>query len=300
MEEVAQFPLIDNHSHFLSRRSSPHSGVAADDLLKAMDAAGIRRMVLAGMGPEVPQLAKEHPHRFVAAYVLYNFRTRQDPTLSQRLPERARIQDGTSQREVDWIGGEFEDALRTGEYHALAEISTVGEAYPKIGMLGVDVKPDSPLVMRLIELAGRYDVPINIHCEARATSHMVSAVGAHPKTRVIWAHTGSYLSTAQIAELLRQYANLDFDLSARNPLYARGRGGGLLSVFGGLDAAWRDLFEAFPERFYFGVDFLFAKHLRAAAAIGEYARAIFTQLSPATARKLAYENAVRSYRLRPA
>lgn len=167
-------------------------------------------------------------------------------------------------------------------------------------MRGVDVKPDSPLVMRLIELAGQYDVPINIHCDESAASHMINAVGSHPKTRVIWAHTGSYLRPARIAALLRQYANLDFDLSARNPLYARGGGGSLLSAFGGLDAAWRDLFEAFPERFYFGVDFLLAEHLRSAAAIGEYARAIFAQLSSSTARKLAYENSVRAYRLPPA
>jgi len=66
---------------------------------------------------------------------------------------------------------------------------------------------------------------------------------------------------------------------------------------GVIDENWRQLFEAHSDRFYFGVDFLSAEHLRLAPQIGQYAQTIFTQLTPATARKIAYENAVKTYGL---
>ena len=304
-EEVAQFPLIDNHSHFLSKQQRSDIGTTPDELLKAMDAAGIRRMIVVGFGPEVPELPKRYPGRFVASYIYNNFRSRQDIRLVGRIPERQRIVDGTSPREVEWIGGEFEEALKTGLYRALGEITTIANPIPAsalggttIPASGANVSPDSPLVRRLIELAGKYDVPINIHCEDYALQQMVHAVGAYPKTRVIWAHTGSYLSPSIIRGLLRDYPNLDFDLSAKNLLYRSPRSAqySLLSS-GVIDESWRQLFEAHPDRFYFGVDFLTAEHLRLAAQIGQYVQAILAQLTPPTARKIAYENAVRTYGL---
>jgi hypothetical protein len=301
-QEVAQFPLIDNHSHLLPQRLRPDLGTTPEDLLRAMDAAGIRRMVVAGFGPEVADLPLRYPGRFVAAYVLHNFRWRQDPRAAALIPERQRIRDGTSAQELEWIGGEFDEALASGRYHALAEITTIARPIPgaapgRAGMSapGANVAPDSPLVLRLIELAGRHDVPINIHCEDYAAARMENALRAQRRTRIIWAHTGSYLPPVRIAQYLRAHPNLDFDLSSKNLLYAP-RAGSLVS-FGRLDEAWRLLFEAFPERFHFGVDFLTRHHLEAAPAIGEYARAILSQLSPSTARRIAHLNAERAYRL---
>ncbi|MGQ0675380.1 MAG: amidohydrolase family protein [Rhodospirillales bacterium] len=302
LEEVAQFPLIDNQSHLLPKRMRDDLGTTPEDLIAAMDQAGIHRMVVAGFGPEVADLPRRFPGRFVAAYILYNFRWRQDPRVSAMLPERYRIGDGTKPAEVDAIGGEFEEALASGRYNALAEITTIALPIraaalgaPGAATPGSNVPPDSPLVMRLIELAGRHDVPINIHCEDSAAAAMVRAVRSHPRTRVIWAHTGSYMSPGKIQVLLADHRNLDFDLSSKNVLYGQ-RAGSLLGG-GRLDKDWAQLFERFADRFHFGVDFLTSHHLRAAAHIGAYARAVLSQLTPATARKIAYQNAARSYRL---
>jgi hypothetical protein len=277
-------------------------GTTPTDLLNAMNAAGIDRMVVVGFGPEVPELPVRHPSRFVAAYVLYNFRWRQDARFDRLIPADLRIKDGTSHREVEAIGAEFETALKTGLYNALAEITTValpirgGAIEPGQSALpGSTVSPDSPLVMRLMELAARYDLPINIHCESTAKNRMARALAANRAARVIWAHTGSYLAPAPIATLLREHPNLDFDLSSKNQLY-QARAGSVLSM-GRVKEDWRQLFEAFPDRFYYGVDFLTRRQLSLAQAIGESARALFTQLSPPAARKIAYQNAIRTYRL---
>lgn len=302
LDEVAQFPLIDNHSHLLPKRMREDLGMTPEDLIAAMDAAGIRRMIVAGFGPEVADLPTRFPGRFVAAYVMYNFRWRQDARVSAMIPERQRIKEGKTAAEIDWIGGEFEEALITGRYNALAEITTIAQPIRSAALgtagsaaPGSNVAPDSPLVLRLIELAGKFDVPINIHCEEYAADRMVRAIRAYPKTRVIWAHTGSYMSPGRIRDLLTQNPNLDFDLSSKNALY--GTRPGLLVNAGRLEEDWRQLFERLPDRFYFGVDFLTAHHLSAGSQIGGYARAIFSQLTPGTAKKIAFENAIRSYRL---
>ena len=303
-EEVARFPLIDMHSHLLPVSQRPDVGFTPADLLKAMDQAGIKRMIVVGFGSEVPELPRRYPGRFVAAYIQYNFRTRQDPSMLGRLPDRFRITSGgTAREEVDRIGGEFEEALQSGLYRALAEITTIARPiHPSVlgtrtAAPGAEVSPDSPLVRRLVELAGRYEVPINIHCEDYAAGLMVSAVRAYPRTRIIWAHTGSYQSPGAIRELLGEHPNLSFDLSSKNPLYGRAAAIHPMLGLGGIDETWRQLFEAYPDRFFLGVDFLTAGMLARAREVGDYYRTILTQLTPSTARKVGYENAVKAYDL---
>jgi hypothetical protein len=294
-EQVAEFPLIDVHSHYASR-SMADFGVGPDQLLRAMDEAGIRRMVVLGFGPEVPVLARTHGDRFVAAYVYRNFRTRQ---------AGGEITDGRAPNEVERIGAEFEQALDSGLYRGLGEITTIarplssrvtgGQAGP-----GANVSPDSPLVRRLIALAGRHGVPINIHCDALAAAPMARAVRAHPGTTVIWAHGGSYLSPSACAGFLRDHPNLYFDLSSKNVAFSV-PGSRVdrypLDGLRGIDEGWRQLFEAYPDRILFAVDFLAARHLAMAREIGDYYRGLLAQLTPAVARKIGYENARRLHGL---
>ena len=51
---------------------------------------------------------------------------------------------------------------------------------------------------------------------------------------------------------------------------------------GGIEETWRQLFEAYPDRFFLGVDFLTHGMLSRAREIGEYYRRILTRLTPAT------------------
>lgn len=295
-EAVAEFPLVDAHSHYVSA-STVDYGYKPEELLEAMDAAGLRRMIVLGYGPGVPELAKRHPDRFVAAYGgKTSFRSRQ---------ASGGIRDGTAPAEVEGIGSEFEEALKAGLYRAIGEIHTYARSIPATvtggsPFPGASISPDSPLIRRLLELAGRNGVPINIHCDDYGSRPMVKVLGEYPKTMVVWAHTGSWLAPSAIRDILRDHPNVVFDLSAKNPACCRG-GYSLnypLLGFGGIDESWRQLFEAYPDRFLVGVDFFAASHLRAAREAGEFYRTILTQLIPATARKIAYENAERVHGLR--
>lgn len=295
-EEVAQFPLIDVHSHYVSR-SAVSFGYTPEELLKAMNAAGIRRMIILGFGPEVPQLARQHPDRFVAAYGgNTSFRSRQ---------AAGEIKDGTGSEEVERIGSEFEAALKTGLYRGIGEIHAYARAIPatvtgRSPFPGSNISPDSPLIRRLLELAARYDVPINIHCDDYGARPMVKALADYRKTMVVWAHTGSWLAPWAIRDILRDHPNVVFDLSAKNPACCPG-GYSMnypLVGFRAIDETWSQLFETYPERFLAGVDFFSSVHLRAAKEAGEFYRDLLAQLTPATARKIAHENAERVHGLR--
>ena len=198
-QEVAQFPLIDAHSHFLSDalyRSAGYEGwvlerakkyYSPEKLIEVMDRAGIPRMILLGWGStEIPDMVRRYPTRFIASYC-------GDLTFRHR-PEYG---DGTSSVVVEAVTAEFEAALKTGLYRGLGEVHTI--ALPtSIGGTGAErvsgspIPPNAPLILRLIDLAGRSQVPINIHCEATHLQAMVAAVRSNPRATVIWAHAGSH------------------------------------------------------------------------------------------------------------
>ncbi len=261
-QEVVQFPLVDVHSHYVPV-SRVDFGYKPEDLLKAMDTAGIRRMIVLGYGREVPELARLYPGRFVASYGgMSNLKVRQ---------ARGEIKDGTAPAEVESIGAEFEEALKSGLYRGAGEVHTYARPIPASvtgghPVPGSTIAPDSPLIRRLLELAGRYGVPINIHCDTYEVTSMLNAVRSYPKTMVVWAHTGSFLGPSTIRDILRDHPNATFDLSAKNPAccpfgYSTAYP---LVGFRAVDETWRQLFEAYPDRFFVGVDFFSSGHLRAA------------------------------------
>jgi predicted TIM-barrel fold metal-dependent hydrolase len=309
LPEVAQFPLIDAHSHFLSDtlyRAAGYEGwvlerakkyYSPEKLIEVMDRAGIPRMILLGWGvTEIPDMVRRYPARFIASYC-------GDLTFRHR-PEYG---DGTSPKVVEAVAAEFEAALRTGLYRGLGEVHTI--ALPtSIGGPGAErvsgspIPPNAPLILRLIDLAARYQVPINIHCEATHLKEMVVAARSNPRATVIWAHTGSVLDPATIRDLLVQHPNLYFDLSTKSPVFGpRGRGYITYPLHGiGLTLVeeWRALFEVSPDRFLFGIDFFSPYHLDQAKEAMEYSRQILAQLTPSTARQIGFQNAERLYGLR--
>ena len=301
ISEVRQTPIIDIHSHLIPTYLRADLGTSPDKLIEAMDEAGINKMILLGFGHEVEDLPRQFPGKIYASYILYNFRWRQDSRFNRLISKEQRITNGTRRSEIDNIGGEFEQALETGHYHAIGEVTTIarpimgGVAGNNTPLPGSSISPNSPLILRLIEISGKFDVPINIHCEQTAIRKMILAVSAYPKTRIVWAHTGSYLSTKTIKNLLDDHANLNFDLSSLNRLY-QPRATSLISS-GRLREDWRLLFEMYPDRFYFGVDFLTSPQLKYASKITDTWRLILSQLTSETGKKISFKNAINTYQL---
>ena len=227
----------------------------AQEFIEAMDATGIGRMVLF-MGESFTgggDRASEL-QKYPERFVLFYTGPIANDTA------RAKIRSGDP-KAVKELLADYEQALKSGLYGGLGEI----HAY--------QMPPDSPAI-RGVE--------------------MERALQAYPKAAVIWAHTGTFLPPAAIMDLLRTHPNLYFDLAIKNK---RLRSDGYPILFGmTLREDWRQLFESYPDRFFVGFDFpgvgyFHGTRLETARESTEFIRAILMQLTPSTARKIAYENA---------
>jgi predicted TIM-barrel fold metal-dependent hydrolase len=274
-EPASVLPLFDAHFHY-------NDPVDENEMLANLDAAHITRAVLFGT-EAASEMARKYPGRFVASY-------------SGRLSARRReLRGGQDEAIAQAIAAEFEQALRSGLYRGVGEISAYHHAYPDD-----PIAPDSPLMLRLLEVAGRYHVPIDVHCSDFGYAGMQHALRVSPETTVIWAHTGSHLPPDKIQVLLRVFPNLYFDLAAMDEHWPGPHT--LLSFLGRIDGSWRRLFEEFPDRFLVGFDLSTdmdrgRRISSAAAKNAQVMQQVLAGLTPATATKLAYENAERLYQV---
>ena len=127
---------------------------------------------------------------------------------------------------------------------------------------------------------------------------MERALRASPKTMIIWAHTGTFLSPAAVEELLRNHPNLYFDLAIKDRRLKKPRDIYLILSGTTVHENWRRIFESYPDRFFIGSDISpgGSRHnwpLSNLPGIAGFFRSVLMQLTPATARKIAYENAER-------
>jgi hypothetical protein len=176
-EQATVFPLFDAHFHY-------NDPVDENEMLANLDAAHITRTALFGT-ENAAAMARKYPGRFVASYS------------GQLAARRSELKGGQDEAIAQTIAGEFDQALRSGLYRGLGEVSAYHHAYPND-----PIAPDSPLMLRLLEVAGRYHVPIDVHCSDFGYAGMQHALRLSPDTTVIWAHTGSHLPSDKIRALL--------------------------------------------------------------------------------------------------
>ncbi len=161
---------------------------------------------------------------------------------------------------------------------------------------------DSALMRRLWALSAKYGVPLSAHMDATPESlqEMERLLASDRRGIWVWAHTG-WLPAADpptLRRLLGAHLNLYCELSGRESIRRIYRGDPI-DEGGVLKPAWKALLEDLPDRFVIGPDVDPATLKTYAEEIG-YWRGILGQLSPATAAKLAHENAERLLKLPPA
>lgn len=279
-EEVEKLPLVDVHAHY-GQSGTP------EDFLDAMQAAGIARMVLFG-GQNAADLALQQPDRFAASL---------QGVIITAL-RRGELRYGTEVEVIKRIIRIYNMQLRSGVYKALGEFA----AYHDGARLAIS--PTSLLIRSLLELAGKYNVPINIHCSSTGALEMDLALREYPKTVVVWAHAGSHLSPSVIRDFLQVHPNLYFDLSAKHPPWTyQSFFKEHILIGNAIDEDWRQLFESYPDRFLVGTDLGMGgggstTPLGMARNVGEFFQTMLMQLTPSTARKIAYENAEKLYRFK--
>jgi len=324
--------FIDVHNHLLGHYGSP-SRIQGTDLegaarvaLDAMKRLGIEKMFIMP-----PPFSPDHPGRYTFEDLIGTVKKYPDRfaflggggTLNVMIQESVRL-DTTTQRLKSQFEKKAMDILSKGAIgfgELTSEHFSFSTDHPY-----ESAPPDHPLFLLLSDIAAHQGVPIDIHMEAvpqdmplprvrrlespynpkmlRANIAAFERLLAYNRsTKIIWSHVGwcntGHRTPALCADLLEKHPNLYMSFKIRPdsmpetmPLTQDFR----------IKDEWLNLIRAHPERFLIGSDHFYATpsgHMQKGPGrmVGEETKRLLTLLPPELARKVAFENAVRIFKL---
>jgi hypothetical protein len=178
-------------------------------------------------------------------------------------PYRRRGETGSWMHDLSVITY-LEDRLAQFEYEAIGEFHAFGD----------DIETD--VIQRMIELARERNLLLHHHGDREALDLIFKS---WPEARVLWAHSG-FDRPNEVADALATYPRLWADLAYRTDMAGSG----------GVDAEWRKIFTAYPDRFMVGSDTFAPERWYYVGPHAEYSRSWLADLPMSLARKIAYEN----------
>jgi predicted TIM-barrel fold metal-dependent hydrolase len=323
-------PIYDVHMHIIGGAHNTKFGSAVDAALALMDRYGVRKAVTMSP-PRSPQIkqnfdypdfiqdVRAHPRRlaFMGGGGLLNplMHGVPDPAM---VTEAIRVKFADTARQILQAG-----ARGFGEMSSLHMSLSPTHGYNF-------VPADHPLLLLLADIAAEHDVPIDLHMDALAKSIPTPQRLAHnqnpptlpatipalrrllehnPKAKIVWAHGGSDhagdQTAALVGRMMDRYPNLYVSL---RPVPPRAPVMNKLFTAKRIDPAWRKVFTRHADRFVIGNDcFVLPPEVKSGGAPFEFSqsndrrlratRIFLGLLPPALARKFAYENAARLYKL---
>jgi hypothetical protein len=319
-----EIQFIDTHVHLEHLGDLSNFPASADEALKEMESKGISLSILMPP-PQSPRnkmiydyeafqpYVKAHPDKFL----LMGGGGSLNPMI------QSTSADSVSDSDKARFRAKAEEILAAGAI-GFGEIAIVHFSLPQMGDAHPyeEVPADHPLLLLLADIAAEKDVPIDIHFDAspeerplppplspsRNPATLKENISAferlldhNPKAKIFWAHAGSDPGKTRTPDLCRRL------LAAHPNLYMSFRTGkGLpfpaaaISPTGKLKDPWLKLIQDFPDRFTIGSDQFyppFQGGRRTFAEGLETLRELVDALPPDIAKKVAYENAKRIYKL---
>ena len=137
----------------------------------------------------------------------------------------------------------IDKGLASGQYQGIGEFHLRHVLGPR---------RDNPVLLGLIELGIKYDVPLLIHTEASSEKYFEPLCVEYPKARFLWAHAGGLLNAEQVGRLMNKCANVWVEFSARDPW--RYIHSPITDDSEGLLPGWVALIKKHPNRFMTGSD----------------------------------------------
>ncbi len=167
---------------------------------------------------------------------------------------------------------------------------------------------DAPFFKELMRLAGAYKVPVPMHMEWHPDSvaQLSALLDEFPQANVVLSHCGKITVAADLRPFFQKHANVYCDLGYRSSPQgeAESRKDPRRMIFwadsvfrkAGIDPEWLRLVEDFPDRFMLAIDDVVSweQYDRVVEATRA---AVLARLSPQTAEKVAFRNALRLYGL---
>lgn len=165
----------------------------------------------------------------------------------------------------------LEEEFRRGYYVGLGEFHLSGEAAA------------SDVVRRTVDFARRHDLWLHAHVDDTALEILYRH---DPRAKIIWAHTGFSTPPDKVGAYLRAHPLLVCELSYRY---------GITGDEGRLTPEWRQMFEAFPDRFIVGSDTWIPQRWQVYGELMEAYRAWLGQLPRQVADRIAHGNGERLF-----
>ncbi len=136
---------------------------------------------------------------------------------------------------------------------------------------------DLPVPQRLVAMAREQGLVLHAHSDVAAVEKLFKQ---WPEAKVLWAHSGFDRPEA-VREVLRRHPRLWCDLAFRGDQATAGK----------VDAAWREAFTEFPDRFMIGTDTFTPERWHYIAAHARYSREWLADLPAAVAQGIGWRNA---------
>lgn len=166
-----------------------------------------------------------------------------------------------------------DDSVITHMESRLAQYRYVGIG--EFHLYGADA--DLPVPRRMVQLAKQHKLFLHAHSDTDAVDRLFRQ---DPDALILWAHSG-FDRPDTVGGMLKRYPALRADLAFRNDHASGGK----------VDAAWRALFEEFPDRFMVGTDTFTPERWHYIEEHAKWSRGWLADLPPALAEQIAWRNA---------
>ena len=247
---ATELPIFDAHLHYSHDAWDVLPPAQAVALLRK---AGVKRALVSSSGDEGQQRMKA---------------LAPDLVITELRPYRSRGEIGTWARD-DSVPGYLEQRLAQHSYAGIGEFH----------LFGADA--DLPVPRRLVELANKHGLHLHAHSDADAVARLFTQ---WPQAKILWAHSG-FERPEQVAQMLRQHANLWCDLAFRTDHASGGK----------VDPDWRKVFLEFPDRFMVGTDSFTPERWHYVAEHARWSREWLADLPREVAENIAWKNGERLF-----
>jgi hypothetical protein len=158
---------------------------------------------------------------------------------------------------------------------------------------------DNPVIRTMYEIANKHSSFIQLHMEADDANIAVLKryLVEFPNVSTVLSHGLPYGKQPLIRDLLENHPNIYFELSRKGAVLNEKEVGQAFSTRNGVKEIWLKSLEMYPDRFMIGSDTHYPDESRYDDVMKEFRDGLFQYLQPETLKKVAYQNAVRVFKL---
>jgi predicted TIM-barrel fold metal-dependent hydrolase len=301
----ASLPIADAHFH-LMRYMTP------EELLLNMNKHNIRWVVSAGAQGLVPNGPPNPWLRDAAAAELIKERYLAAAGWGEMVRGE---RDHGVKIYTDELSPPRNDLFRRMKEQLATGQRVIAETFPNAQTSSVDplrqrrLPTDSPYFREIFDIAKQHSIPVPMHMQWHPDSaaQLEKLLASDRQGVIVLSHCGKDTVANDIRPLLERNPNLFCDLGFRSPPQSEKEGQRWPEriIFWGdssfrkadIKPDWKQLIEDYPDRFMVAIDDVHSWD-EYAGVVAAIRQGVLAKLSPATAEKVAYKNAVRIFRLK--